>query len=503
MSCFRKFFVLLLLMFFPVTLLSSCNEKDTVYELNFMVDGEIYETIETLGCEEIILPEDPEKDGYVFDGWYADEEYEEPFLKDSLIDVILICDVNIYSKWIPNANQIIFNGNGATSGEMSNQIINSGEIASLNENKFEKDLYDFVGWSTIQNGEVEYLDCDLYTMGTNSTYILYAVWEERIKFVSSVEDLKSIDNDLKNGIEYSKYVLKNDIAIEGEWNSIAIENCFDGCFDGCGYTITNKSINLNNGLFYCNEGVIKNLIIKNEISVIKSGEVRFGAVVYHNDGVVMNCKSTGSISIESTDSDTAVGGIVGKNTGTVNNCYTTADISITAPKTSRVGGIVGQNNNLVMNCFSTGDVYSRVKNTNVSIASNCVSGVVGLMVEGSTIKGVFSTGSINASLSMGTSYANNYIHSVVGEYLGSCIREKCCGHIDQILRGYSGTDAYCPINNDRDVNRVIMSNYTLNDYEYMGFSEFISEDDLTNNENNVWILSENLLPTLYFESSEL
>ena len=52
---------------------SSCNNSVS-FNVNFMVDGEVYNTVSTEGKETITIPENPTKEGYTFDGWYWDNE---------------------------------------------------------------------------------------------------------------------------------------------------------------------------------------------------------------------------------------------------------------------------------------------------------------------------------------------------------------------------------------------------------------------------------------------
>lgn len=76
------------------------NISNRKYELNFIVDNEVYTTINTKGKEVIVLPEDPEKEGYVFDGWYLDyDEWEQPFEIGSLENEELTDNLNVYAKW--------------------------------------------------------------------------------------------------------------------------------------------------------------------------------------------------------------------------------------------------------------------------------------------------------------------------------------------------------------------------------------------------------------------
>lgn len=77
----------------------ACDEKIDV-NINFVVDGTIYETINTSNSEVISIPQNPVKEGYKFDGWYWDEgEWEKPFTANSLYDAPLSSDMNVYAKW--------------------------------------------------------------------------------------------------------------------------------------------------------------------------------------------------------------------------------------------------------------------------------------------------------------------------------------------------------------------------------------------------------------------
>ena len=69
-------------------------------KLTFKVDGEIYETISTSGNEVISMPENPTKDGFVFDGWFWDEgTWQRPFTANSLLDTPLSSDMSVYAKF--------------------------------------------------------------------------------------------------------------------------------------------------------------------------------------------------------------------------------------------------------------------------------------------------------------------------------------------------------------------------------------------------------------------
>ena len=78
---------------------SGCNTTEE-YKINFMIDGEEYVCIKTNGNEIIAMPDNPIKEGYVFLGWYLDNEvWEQPFTSITLFFNAIKEDIKVYSKW--------------------------------------------------------------------------------------------------------------------------------------------------------------------------------------------------------------------------------------------------------------------------------------------------------------------------------------------------------------------------------------------------------------------
>ena len=98
---FKKICCLLFVMLSFVVALTGCSfNQKTKYKIEFVVDGEIYATVKTYGEETIEMPEDPTKEGYIFDGWYCDQDvWEELFTADSLINTPLSANMSVYAKW--------------------------------------------------------------------------------------------------------------------------------------------------------------------------------------------------------------------------------------------------------------------------------------------------------------------------------------------------------------------------------------------------------------------
>ena len=123
-----------------------------------------------------------QKAGYTFAGWFTDAAFEN---QAAPIELGSNGNKKFYAKWVENLNTLKFDGNGATSGEMSDMAIKTTYTATLPECGFVRAGYTFKGYSTNKNGSATYHAGDTYTMGTNAEYTLYALWqanENTLKF---------------------------------------------------------------------------------------------------------------------------------------------------------------------------------------------------------------------------------------------------------------------------------------------------------------------------------
>ena len=64
----KKAVLAIILLMAVSVILISCNGVSV--GINFYVDGELYDGISTEGGETIEMPDNPEKEGYVFQGWF-------------------------------------------------------------------------------------------------------------------------------------------------------------------------------------------------------------------------------------------------------------------------------------------------------------------------------------------------------------------------------------------------------------------------------------------------
>ena len=86
--------------------------------------------------------------------------------------------VTLYAIWQHNQYTVVFNGNGATSGSMAKQSIDTKAKKALSKNGFKREGYDFKGWATSKTGKVVYKNgAKVKDLAKNGkTVKLYAVW---------------------------------------------------------------------------------------------------------------------------------------------------------------------------------------------------------------------------------------------------------------------------------------------------------------------------------------
>ena len=78
-----KLFIILLIFITCVCTCFSCSQSKI--KIEFVVDGEVYHTLELEDDVVILFPEKPEKEGYVFLGWYFDSRGESDILKSDYL----------------------------------------------------------------------------------------------------------------------------------------------------------------------------------------------------------------------------------------------------------------------------------------------------------------------------------------------------------------------------------------------------------------------------------
>ena len=85
----------------------------------------------------------------------------------------------MYAQWTVNTYKVRFNGNGSTSGSMSDQNFTYGTAQNLTANAFSKTGYTFAGWATSADGAKAYNNqqsVNNLTTTNGGIFNLYAKW---------------------------------------------------------------------------------------------------------------------------------------------------------------------------------------------------------------------------------------------------------------------------------------------------------------------------------------
>ena len=123
----------------------------------------------------------PTRTGYTFGGWWV--EYEGDWLNiTSSSTVYATIDYTLYAKWTAISYKVTYNGNGATSGSMSDSSHIYGTTSKLTKNAYVKSGYTFMGWNTKADGTGVSLseEAPISSLSvTNGTIVtLYAQWSD-------------------------------------------------------------------------------------------------------------------------------------------------------------------------------------------------------------------------------------------------------------------------------------------------------------------------------------
>ena len=173
--------------------------------------------------------------------------------------MVLLCFCFIACNGVPGSGEsitpsvkvkVIFNGNGATSGSMGNQTFVVGECNNLIVNTYEKEGYNFVGWSTKLDETAEYSNQAELLLNENfatsnefeaseNTITLYAVWEKKeflvffdrgngddiiIETVDYMDYITVPENPTRVGYKCVGWTLDNNRVGEYNFNTPVIEN---------------------------------------------------------------------------------------------------------------------------------------------------------------------------------------------------------------------------------------------------------------------------------------
>ena len=313
--------------------------------------------------------------------------------------------------------------------------------------------------------------------------------------ITNATELKKISSNLGG-----EYILLNDINLNGaEWTPIGDSTKpFTGTFVGNGYVISNLTITGDvqyAGLFGYNNGTIENLGVENcSIDVSYYGVSYTGGLVgYNNLGTIVNCYTSGEVSVDVTRSTTEdngrvvikeySGGLVGYNKGIIHESYSNSNVTVLlhASASSSVGsgesytyayagGLIGYScsENLV-NCYATGNVRAECVAwataetgcTRTLFGRGYVGGLLGYGESISLIENCYATGTVFSNIDAfnAESYAGGLIGMMANN--ATITRGECknCYALRSVYSGvvsgsnnYSYTGGLIAHNTDMDIS---------------------------------------------------
>lgn len=156
-------------------------------------------------------PENPEIIGYIFKGWYEDEEFKKEFDFEQLISQ----DKYIYAKFVEDVRYTVsFITLGGTSitdlSILNGQTVNTPSVP-------EKEMAVFQGWYTSENCDTEYD----FSLPVTNNIILYAKWNP----------IYTVTFDTKGGTSISsQYIESGESAISPNENPTKYKYVFMGWY---------------------------------------------------------------------------------------------------------------------------------------------------------------------------------------------------------------------------------------------------------------------------------
>ena len=198
----KKIAAIIMILAFVALALAGCQQIE--FEVSFVSDGSVVHTIKTTGSESIKLPQDPTKEGYVFDGWYWDNgTWQRPFTASSLLNEPLKSNMSVYAKWTPeqDATQsytVAFNTMGGNACDSQSVLFNGLVVKPSDPSK---DGYIFAGWYKEADYQTKW---DFTTDKITSDVTIYAKWVSSIDF--SACEILSVEGAEINGKEITMQI---------------------------------------------------------------------------------------------------------------------------------------------------------------------------------------------------------------------------------------------------------------------------------------------------------
>lgn len=176
-----------------IILVAQWEEDKITYRLSYDFNGGKATTEEHVSREKnfseyIKIPGSPEKEGYIFTGWFDSSGTQYYIGKTYLFEG----NITLIAHWKKRIYIITYNANGGSDAP-GNDEKEHGVEKKLSEKIPKRSGYEFKGWSTSKNGTVKYGKGAIYK--DNANLDLYAVWTAIVNEYNILNKTFTLDKD--------------------------------------------------------------------------------------------------------------------------------------------------------------------------------------------------------------------------------------------------------------------------------------------------------------------
>ena len=213
------FFIIILV--FAIIGLCSCGEEDIIeFDITFESNGgSDVAPIKTTGNATLSIPQNPTKDGYIFDGWYWDNgTFNRKFTANSLLDEPIESDMTVYAKWkspqqvddyLIAANDFEIEGN-----DLYLEVSNATESFSfIDKLDFASEITYFVSRDEI-GMDILVLKTLALNEGDNNVYVLAMINNDIVNIYNVTIRRRPMYNITFDGGVQSQTIEEKDLVIE-------------------------------------------------------------------------------------------------------------------------------------------------------------------------------------------------------------------------------------------------------------------------------------------------
>lgn len=199
---------------------TACSTRVKNVNLNFIVDGQTVSTIETSGKEVVAIPNNPEKEGYTFDGWYWDKgTWQQPFTANSLLNAPISSDMSVYAHFDIVEYTITYSLDGGINANPSSYNI---ETPTINLSDAVKVGYAFEGWYKESSFTNKVTSIAQGSLGNIELYAKFSINQYTISFdADGGNAVDSITQDYNTAISTPTEPTKNGYTFDGWFESNA------------------------------------------------------------------------------------------------------------------------------------------------------------------------------------------------------------------------------------------------------------------------------------------